>query len=45
MSYKAKILLLYTVEPSGMSKDFETGALKAFNFSKLLHTRAETVGL
>ena len=36
MSYKAKILLLYTGGTIGMSKDFETGALKAFNFSKLL---------
>ena len=36
MSFKAKILLLYTGGTIGMSKDFETGALKAFNFSKLL---------
>ena len=36
MSYKSKILLLYTGGTIGMSKDFETGALKAFNFSKLL---------
>lgn len=36
MSYKAKILLLYTGGTIGMSKDFETGALKAFNFNKLL---------
>ena len=36
MSYKAKTLLLYTGGTIGMSKDFETGALKAFNFSKLL---------
>lgn len=36
MSLKAKILLLYTGGTIGMSKDFETGALKAFNFSKLL---------
>jgi L-asparaginase len=28
--------LLYTGGTIGMSKDFETGALKAFNFSKLL---------
>jgi len=37
MSYKAKILLIYTGGTIGMRKDFETGALKAFNFSKLLH--------
>ena len=36
MSLKAKILLLYTGGTIGMSKDFETGALKAFNFNKLL---------
>ncbi|MDG2431166.1 asparaginase [Flavobacterium sp.] len=36
MSSKAKILLLYTGGTIGMSKDFETGALKAFNFNKLL---------
>lgn len=36
MRLKAKILLLYTGGTIGMSKDFETGALKAFNFSKLL---------
>lgn len=36
MSSKAKILLIYTGGTIGMSKDFETGALKAFNFSKLL---------
>jgi L-asparaginase len=33
---KAKILLLYTGGTIGMRKDFDTGALKAFNFSKLL---------
>jgi L-asparaginase len=33
---KAKILLIYTGGTIGMMKDFETGALKAFNFSKLL---------
>jgi L-asparaginase len=36
MNSKAKILLLYTggtIE----CKDFDTGALKAFNFSKLLN--------
>src|SRR4029078_8910130 len=35
-STKAKILLIYTGGTIGMMKDFETGALKAFNFSKLL---------
>jgi L-asparaginase len=28
--------MLYTGGTIGMSKDFETGALKAFNFNKLL---------
>ncbi|WP_269686353.1 asparaginase [Flavobacterium lacustre] len=36
MPIKAKILLIYTGGTIGMKKDFETGALKAFNFSKLL---------
>lgn len=36
MPSKAKILLIYTGGTIGMKKDFETGALKAFNFSKLL---------
>lgn len=36
MNLKAKILLVYTGGTIGMSKDFETGALKAFDFSKLL---------
>jgi len=36
MQSKARILLLYTGGTIGMMKDFETGALKAFNFSKLL---------
>ncbi|WP_291101896.1 MULTISPECIES: asparaginase [unclassified Flavobacterium] len=36
MQPKAKILLIYTGGTIGMMKDFETGALKAFNFSKLL---------
>ncbi|UQD55780.1 asparaginase [Flavobacterium sp. K5-23] len=36
MSSKAKILLIYTGGTIGMRKDFNTGALKAFNFSKLL---------
>ena len=36
MLCKSKILLIYTGGTIGMRKDFETGALKAFNFSKLL---------
>jgi L-asparaginase len=36
MQFKAKILLIYTGGTIGMMKDFETGALKAFNFGKLL---------
>ena len=36
MQSKAKILLIYTGGTIGMMKDFETGALKSFNFSKLL---------
>jgi L-asparaginase len=36
MSSNTKILLIYTGGTIGMQKDFETGALKAFNFSKLL---------
>lgn len=36
MQSKAKILLIYTGGTIGMKKDFETGALRAFNFSKLL---------
>lgn len=36
MRSKAKILLIYTGGTIGMMKDFETGALKAFNFSKLI---------
>ncbi len=36
MPSKPRILLLYTGGTIGMMKDFETGALKAFNFSKLL---------
>ncbi|RZJ48990.1 MAG: asparaginase [Chryseobacterium sp.] len=41
MSSKAKILLIYTGGTIGMSKNFETGALKAFNFSKLLQNIPE----
>jgi L-asparaginase len=36
MQSKSKILLIYTGGTIGMMKDFETGALKAFNFNKLL---------
>ena len=36
MHSNTKILLIYTGGTIGMQKDFETGALKAFNFSKLL---------
>lgn len=36
MVTKPNILLLYTGGTIGMMKDFETGALKAFNFKKLL---------
>lgn len=36
MRSKIKILLIYTGGTIGMKRDFETGALKAFNFNKLL---------
>ncbi len=36
MSNNSKILLIYTGGTIGMIKDFETGALKAFNFNELL---------
>lgn len=36
MIYKPTILLIYTGGTIGMVKDFSTGALKAFNFKKLL---------
>jgi len=36
MQSKPNILLIYTGGTIGMMKDFETGALKAFNFNKLL---------
>lgn len=36
MQSKPRILLIYTGGTIGMVKDFETGALKAFNFKKLL---------
>jgi L-asparaginase len=37
MQSKPNILLIYTGGTIGMMKDFGTGALKAFNFSKLLN--------
>lgn len=40
-NYKPKILLIYTGGTIGMRKDFETGALKAFDFGKLLHNIPE----
>ena len=33
---KTKILLIYTGGTIGMVKDYDTGALKAFNFNKLI---------
>ena len=36
MLARAKIFLIYTGGTIGMKKDFETGALKTFNFGKLL---------
>lgn len=36
MNSRTKILLIYTGGTIGMQKDLKTGALKAFNFSKLL---------
>lgn len=36
MQHKPKILLIYTGGTIGMMKDSETGALKTFNFKKLL---------
>ncbi|MBS7787861.1 asparaginase [Flavobacterium sp. CYK-55] len=41
MQSKPRILLIYTGGTIGMVKDFETGALKAFNFSELLHNIPE----
>jgi len=37
MHYRPNILLIYTGGTIGMVKDFTTGALKAFNFKKLLN--------
>ncbi len=36
MPFKPKILLIYTGGTIGMMKDFESGALKAFDFGRLL---------
>ena len=41
MQSKVKILLIYTGGTIGMRKDFETGALKAFDFGKLLQSIPE----
>ncbi|MGB8704472.1 MAG: asparaginase [Gillisia sp.] len=41
MKVKSNILLIYTGGTIGMIKDFETGALKAFNFSELLQNIPE----
>lgn len=41
MTKKADILLIYTGGTIGMVKDFETGALKAFNFDELLQNIPE----
>lgn len=41
MKNNAKILLIYTGGTIGMVKDFETGALKAFNFDELLQNIPE----
>ncbi|NMH28668.1 asparaginase [Flavobacterium silvaticum] len=40
-SSKPKILLIYTGGTIGMVKDFKTGVLKAFNFTKLLESIPE----
>jgi L-asparaginase len=40
-SNKAKILLIYTGGTIGMVKDFESGALKAFDFKELLNNIPE----
>lgn len=41
LANKSKILLVYTGGTIGMVKDFATGALKAFNFKKLLNNIPE----
>ena len=45
MLSKPRILLIYTGGTIGMIKDYETGALKAFNFEKLLDRIPELVQL
>jgi len=45
MPSKPNILLVYTGGTIGMMKSFETGALKAFNFSKLLDNIPELIQL
>jgi len=41
MKDSSKILLIYTGGTIGMIKDYDTGALKAFNFDELLHNIPE----
>lgn len=41
MKKRAKILLIYTGGTIGMIKDYDTGALKAFNFDELLQNIPE----
>jgi L-asparaginase len=41
MLSRSNILLIYTGGTIGMVKDFESGALKAFNFKELLHNIPE----
>ena len=41
MKSKSRILLIYTGGTIGMIKDYETGALKAFNFDELLQNIPE----
>ena len=41
MQSKPNILLLYTGGTIGMEKDLSTGALKAFDFNKLLQNIPE----
>ncbi|MDG1039924.1 MAG: asparaginase [Polaribacter sp.] len=45
MTSKPKILLIYTGGTIGMVKDYETNALKAFNFEQLLERVPELVQL
>jgi len=45
MEDKTKILLIYTGGTIGMVKDYESGALKAFNFKKLLKNIPELAQL